>query len=318
MTRHASFAGLTAGIRRLRLDLGQLQLAVAAADYGSFRRAADSLSITQSTLSRSIRLLEHSLGVTIFERSTVGVRATPAGHHVLRTARSILEQMDTLVARTKTAGRGECGSLVIGFCTSLTAGQLRAILLEFKSGFPQVELGAVERSRTGLVTALRNGMIDLYVAAGDPIDIGSRNTPLWSERVFVALPHDHPLALQDGISWVDLKNQVILTSQYDAGHDLEALLNAKLITSTEGPWIEYRDVSRGEIRNLVSMGFGISLVLESDVDANVSGLVYRELRDGIGPCRIGFSAVWRHDNDNPAMANFLKLLADRYPPPSVV
>ncbi|MGV7217811.1 LysR family transcriptional regulator [Bradyrhizobium sp. UFLA05-112] len=318
MARHASFAGLTAGIRRLKLDLGQLQLAVTAADYGSFRRAADSLSITQSTLSRSIRLLEHSLGVTIFERSTAGVRATPAGHHVLRTARSILEQMDTLVARIKTAGRGECGRLVIGFCTSFTDGHLRAILLDYQSRFPQVELGVVERSRARLVTALRNGMIDLYVAGGDPIDIGSRSTPLWSERVLVALPHGHPLALQDGISWVDLKNQMILTSQYDAGCDLETLVSAKFITSTERPWIEHRDVSRGEIKNLVSMGLGISLVLESDVDANVSGLVYRELRDGIGPSRIGFSAVWRHDNENPALANFLKLLAERYPSPSVL
>ena len=36
-------------------------------------------------------------------------------------------------------------------------------------------------------------------------------------------------------------------------------------------------------------------------------LTYRELRDGTGPSRVGFSAHWRSDNDNPALANFLKL-----------
>lgn len=61
------------------------------------------------------------------------------------------------------------------------------------------------------------------------------------------------------------------------------------------------------------MGFGISLVLESDIGANFSGLVYRELRDGARPSRIGFSAVWREDNENPALHNLPKLLGERYP-----
>lgn len=61
------------------------------------------------------------------------------------------------------------------------------------------------------------------------------------------------------------------------------------------------------------MGLGISLVLESDMGANFAGLVYREIRDGTGPSRIGFSAVWRGDNENPALANFLKILSERYP-----
>ncbi|UVO30416.1 LysR family transcriptional regulator [Bradyrhizobium arachidis] len=316
MVRHTSFADLRAGIRRLNLDLGQLQLALAAAEYGSFRRAAERFSITQSTLSRSIQLLEHSLGINIFERSHAGVTATPAGLDFLRIARSILEQMDTLVARTKPTDRGECGRFVIGFSTSLTAGHLRATLLEYSARFPQVKLGIVERSRSRLATALRNGMVDLYVAAGDSFDISSASTPLWSERVFAALPHDHPLARQDAISWTDLRSQIVLMSQYDWGRDVEALLNAKLIISTEGPRIEHRDVSRAEIQNLVSMGLGITLVLESDVGANSSCLAYRELRDGMGPSRVGFSAVWR-DDKNPALTNFLKVLAERYPSSSL-
>ncbi len=61
------------------------------------------------------------------------------------------------------------------------------------------------------------------------------------------------------------------------------------------------------------MGLGISLVLESDIGVNFPGLLYRELRDGMGPSRIGFSAAWRADDESPALKNFLKLLAERYP-----
>lgn len=296
---NTNFAGLSVGGRRLTIVFRQLQHAVAAADYGSFRQAAHALSIKQSTLSRSVQLLEHSIGVVIFERSSGGVRATPAGRHFLRMTRSILEQIEALIASTKAHGCGESGRLVIGFCTSLTAGNLRATLLDFKKLFPQIELATVERSRTRLATALRNGVIDVSVITGDPQFLDSKTTPLWSERILVVLPSDHPLAAREVVHWTDLREQTVLLSHYDPGRELEDLLNAKLTSPDNRPLIERHDVSRGVIKSLIAVGFGISLVLESDIGANFSGLAYRELRDGTGPSRIGFSAIWRADNGTP-------------------
>ena len=298
-----------------RLDFRQLRHAVFAADYGSMRQAAEALLIKQSTLSRSIRQLEHALGVAVFERTTAGVRETIAGRHFLRMARSVLEQMDTIVAATKAKRRGESGHIVVGFCTSLTTGNLRATLIEFRRRFPGVGLGTVERSREGLVTALRNGAIDVHIMTGDTLLFDDKTIPLWGERVFVALPNDHSLAAQEVIYWTDLRSQTVLLSQYDPGRELEDLLIAKLTSKGERPRIERRDVSRGVIKNLVCMGLGLSLVLESDVGTNISGLTYRELRDGTGPSRIGFSATWREDNENPSLADFLRLLAERYSSP---
>jgi DNA-binding transcriptional LysR family regulator len=72
----------------------------------------------------------------------------------------------------------------------------------------------------------------------------------------------------------------------------------------------------GNIKSLVGAGFGVSLVMESDVGGSPSGLIYRELRDGTGPSWVGYSAHWRTDNDNPALASFLKMLGERYPSPA--
>jgi DNA-binding transcriptional LysR family regulator len=63
---------------------------------------------------------------------------------------------------------------------------------------------------------------------------------------------------------------------------------------------------------------GISLVLESDLGANLPSPLYRELRDGTGPSRLGFSAIWRSNNENPALDYFLTLLSERYPSPADV
>jgi DNA-binding transcriptional LysR family regulator len=85
---------------------------------------------------RSVQLLERSIGVVIFARSSGGVRATLAGRHFLWMPRSILEQIEALIASTRPNGSDEAGRHVIGFCTSLTAGNLRATLLDFKKLFP--------------------------------------------------------------------------------------------------------------------------------------------------------------------------------------
>jgi len=70
------------------VDLQHLRYAVAAADHGSFRRAAEVLLLRQSTLSRCIHQLEERIQMIVFERTSSGVQATEAGRGFLRLARS--------------------------------------------------------------------------------------------------------------------------------------------------------------------------------------------------------------------------------------
>ena len=241
-----------------RIDLQHLRFAVAAADRGSFRQAAELLLVRQSTLSRSVRHFEHSIGVTIFERSSSGIKPTPAGRSVLRTARTILEDVDTLGLAARSS-HGAAGRLAIGFCTSLSAGNLRATVLDFRQRFPQVEIATAEKSRTRLTTSLRNETLDILIMAGGAPPADCRSMPLWSERIFISLPKDHPLSERDVIYWTDLRDQTVLLSQFDPGRELEELLNSKLVSPADRPKIERHDVSRGAIKALVSMRLGISL-----------------------------------------------------------
>ena len=303
-------------VRTSAVDLQHLRYALAAADHGSFRRAAEVLLLRQSTLSRCISQLEHSLGMTVFERSSGGARATTAGLNFLRTARSILEQMDSLVNSTHYAGCGEVGRLSVGFYTSISAGNLRATLVDYQKRFSQIDICLKESSRVRLVTALRNGALDISIVTSEQPLLGNQSMPLWSERILLALLEGHPLASKDAVYWTDLGGETVLLSQYDPGRELEDLLMSKLVSPEDRPKIARHDVSRGIIKSLIAAGFGVSQVTESDIGANFSGLTYRELRDGTGPSRVGFSAHWRSDNDNPALANFLKLLGERYSLPA--
>lgn len=74
------------------MDLSKLDIFYTVANEGSVNKAAKVLNITQSALSRSIMLFEHSLKMTLFERSSKGMRLTPQGERVYEFAKHIMQE----------------------------------------------------------------------------------------------------------------------------------------------------------------------------------------------------------------------------------
>lgn len=299
-------------------DFKHLRYAMAAAEYRSFRRAAEALRLKQSTLSRQIRRMEQRLGVLLFERSSTGARPTAAGFAFLRTARRIVEDVDAMTNQARAAGRGEAGRLTIGVQTSLSTGNLRGTLIDYTQRFPFVRIRAIEGARERLLAGLKNELIDIAIVTGNPAPSMSGTMALWSERMIVALAETHRLAANENLYWTDLKGETLLLARCDSVPDVLDLLATKLTSPDSRPVVVQHDVSRDTIVGLVVAGLGVSLVCETYVGATYAGLVYREARDGNGPSRVSYAALWQKDNDNPALARFLKLLEERYPtlPPS--
>lgn len=298
----------------MHIEAKQLRYAVAAADHRSFRRAAEALHLKQSTLSRSIRQMEMRLGISLFERTRVGVRPTTAGAELLRSARRVLEELDTISAAAVAAGRGETGRLTIGFYTSLSAGNLRAMLVDYRHRYPQVETRIVQDSRVQLLAGVRSGSVDVAFITGDPNGRNGPTMALWSERILVALPEQHPLASHEIVGWSELKDETFLLGRDDPSQDFHDLLVAKLASPGDRPKVIQNDVSGETIKSLVGAGFGVSLLSDACAGTTHAGVVYREARDSNAPCRIGYMAQWDQDNDNPALISLLKLLQERYPP----
>lgn len=83
------------------MNLLHLKYAVETAKAGSINKAAENLYIGQPNLSRAIKELEKSLGITIFVRSAKGMTVTPEGEEFLRYAQKILSEIDSLEAMYK-------------------------------------------------------------------------------------------------------------------------------------------------------------------------------------------------------------------------
>lgn len=299
----------------MSFDFRYLRYAIAAADHGSFRRAAEALALKQSTLSRRIRQMEQNVGAQLFERTRIGVRPTPAGADFLRSARRIIQQAESMRVSASAAGRGEAGRLTIGFYTSLSAGNLRATLAEYIRHFPNIDVCLYQSSRAELFAAVDSAAVDIAIVTGEPNTMHGRSMALWSERIMVALSDRHALAVQERLSWPDLKRETFLLARFDLGQDFRDLLMMKLSTPGDRPKIVQYEVNGETIKSLVGAGWGISITCDACLGVNYVGVVYREVRDGNGACRIGYCAHWAHDNANPALAAFLKLLHERYPTP---
>jgi DNA-binding transcriptional LysR family regulator len=137
-----------------------LRYAVVAAETKNFSRAAEILNVKQSTLSKRILALEQRLGIILFERSTRGAIPTKAGADFFDVASRIIGDIDSLRNTARAIGRGEAGSLVVGFCSSLSAGNLRVTVADYLKRFPAVRLNGIEGTRDRLLQGLIPTCID--------------------------------------------------------------------------------------------------------------------------------------------------------------
>jgi DNA-binding transcriptional LysR family regulator len=299
------------------VELQDLKWAIMAAQHRSLRQAAGTLGIRQSTLSRRLADLEQRLGTVLFERTTGGTHPTTAGLEFIETARRILDDVDSAVRRLNARSRGESGRLTIGVYASLAAGNLRASLAELHRRFPEVDVYMVDGGHDRLMSELAANMIDVAIMSTSYPSWEGRRLALWSERVILALPKDHPLGAHTPLSWPALAEERLLLSQRGPGPELERLLIAKL-KSFGGQRIQRQDVSLDRLLSLVSAGYGSMLVLEGATGAQYDGVVYREVHDDDGPTRLNFMAYWQEANGNPTLRPFLDILRERYPDISAV
>jgi DNA-binding transcriptional LysR family regulator len=192
------------------IEIKQLRCAVSAADTLSFSRAAASLSVKQSTLSKSIAALEEQLGIKLFERTTRGAIPHESGKAFLEIARRILTEIDNLKTTARAVEYGEMGKIVVGFSTSLSVGNLKMALGDFLNRFPEVQLDGVEANAERLLGGLQTKIIDIAIHAGELIDVGISERPLWSERLMLALPEGHAVIDSEIIHWTDLRREVFV------------------------------------------------------------------------------------------------------------
>lgn len=296
----------------MSFDLRQLRYALAAADHGSFYRAALALDVDQSTLSRSILRLERVVGAKLFERSRAGVKLTTAGIQFTFRARSIVMNAERMLATTRAAGQGRAGALVVGFNGPVSSGNLRATILAWQSENPNVDFEGVEMDRGALFARLDTTEIDIAILLGEARHDGYRRELFWSERTLVALPAGHRLAENEIVNWADLRSERFVLPAADSSADIYDLLLGRLATSGSHPDVKITQTSRDTVLSLLGVGQRLSIVCEGSIGVRYPDVIYRPVHGEQGPALTVYSGYWRADNANPPLKRFLAFVRNRF------
>ncbi|MFI9203488.1 LysR family transcriptional regulator [Streptomyces sp. NPDC053048] len=182
----------------------QLRLLLVLSEELHFGRAAQRLFISQPALSRQIRALEESLGLTLVERSTRRVELTPAGEALLPHARAMVDVADELRQAVETARRSPAltGRLVLGaYAVALPV--IRTIVQRMRERHPELDVELREVTFAEQARVLLDGRVDAVVCFG-PLPAGLQTLEVATQPRLVCLADDHPLARRDRVTLAEL------------------------------------------------------------------------------------------------------------------
>ena len=168
------------------------------AQEGSFSKAADTLNITQPSLSQYIKKIEKEVGLELFDRTNGEVRVTDAGKVYIETARQILDLEHQMETAFTDLAEFKTGSLVIGAAPYRAASMMPMIAAAFYRLHPGMHLVVREETTAGLIEGMEHGEYDLALTML-PIDRGLFHCqPVVEEELILAVPKDHaPLAVSE-------------------------------------------------------------------------------------------------------------------------
>jgi DNA-binding transcriptional LysR family regulator len=173
------------------MDIRQLQAFVAVFEARNITQAAERLHLSQPTLSVTIRLLEDTLGTTLFKRQARGVAASEHARLLYPQARRLLAQFEALHGMFRSGE--DCLPLTLGIDTDLSADQIGAFLRLARQSSTLLQL-----------TLLPGCRGDARLAPEDQRCEDELFLPLWEEIWQLALPAGHPLTAHDTIRQEDL------------------------------------------------------------------------------------------------------------------
>ncbi|BCH27429.1 LysR substrate-binding domain-containing protein [Mesorhizobium sp. L-8-3] len=243
----------------MAFTLRQLQYFVAVAEQGTVSRAAQNLSISQSSVTEAIKELEGDLGVELFERHPRGLTVTHKGHQFLRHATKILA--DVSDARLAFSRDQEIvgGRLQLGV-TSLVAGYvLSDLLARYRRGFPAVDVSAIEDNGDYLEHLLVGGELDVAVMVisnlRDRMALQAEILEVSPYRLW--LPLGHHLAGADIIGINDIAAEPLIMLTVD---EIEENTGKLLMALGARPHVAFRTRSVEAVRSLVATGAGVALL----------------------------------------------------------
>jgi DNA-binding transcriptional LysR family regulator len=287
------------------MEIRDLKYLEASAAAGNFTRAAESLGINTSTISRRVGRFEDELGLALFERGHAGVRLTSGGKAVLPHIRRALAELDAIRQAGDQNGNGMVGEVRLAVRMPPVGEPVRGLLLGWRERHPEVVLTISELNEWEIQAAVRERRIDVALMTTHTLWPDAATLPLYRERLIAAIPCGHPLLERESLDWESLRKETFLVQGWDNSQSAR-----EFYASCMGCGVRFHShaASKQCVFALVGAGFGITLATRSQSEVAFPGVVYRPIREENAWVQI--ELVWSPDAEDPAVGRFVAFMRD--------
>jgi DNA-binding transcriptional LysR family regulator len=290
------------------MELRHLKYFVAVAAELHFGRAAERLNISAPTLSHQIGALESMLGAKLFTRKTKSaVTLTHSGKRFLTEAQETLKQAAHAELVGRRAGRGDAGSIAVGYVFSAGCGGLvSATLASFRKSHPEVSFQLARMQTFAQFKALIDGTLDIaFTRAPQRYPSGLTGFIVEQQPFWLAIPEGHPLAARKQVTPAMLVDESFIAMSLE----METGFWGNIAAVTP-PGTSLRIVERAPdaftVLALVGAGVGISVLSASLVRIAMPGVTFRRIA---GVTRMADHVlVYRKNESAPVVKTFIEFL----------
>ncbi|APB34734.1 LysR family transcriptional regulator [Gloeomargarita lithophora Alchichica-D10] len=253
----------------LPFTLDQLRILKAIAAEGSFKRAADSLYVSQPAVSLQVQNLERQLNVPLFDRGGRRAQLTEAGHLLLQYGDKILALCEETCRALEDLQNLQGGTLIVGASQTTGTYLMPRLIGLFRQRYPQVAVKLQVHSTRRTCWSIANGQLDLAIIGGevppelqDALDVRA----FAEDELVLILPPKHLLSRGDVISREELYQLRFIT--LDAQSTIRKVID-KILSQydidTSRFRVEMELNSIEAIKNAVQSGLGTAFVSNSAI-----------------------------------------------------
>jgi LysR family cyn operon transcriptional activator len=294
------------------MELRHIRYFMKAAQMLHFTHAAESLYVSQPTLSTHIQQLEEEVGLPLFDRSQRNVRLTQAGKIFVERGQRALENLD--LAKERIADLKLLAAGTLRLASLLTFGQevLPLWIATFNASYPNIRIIVSTGTSDFIEEQVLSGDADLGLSFVPPTLENLHSETLIEEEIFLVVNDNHRLAWRQEIDLHEVSTLplALVSKQWTARRIVDSVLAEHALAANVV--IEIDDLQA--LMQIVSEG-NVAALLAKFVVANFPNLTLIPI---VGkPLNINYGALWHGQGHlSPAASAFLAQIKQQYAKPN--
>lgn len=237
------------------VNIQKIKAFIKTVELGNISKAADSLSYSQSGISRMIQDLEKEWKVTLLERGKGGVRLTSDGYKLLPYAKSICEEFEKLQMQVDELNGLESGLIRIGTFSSVATHWFPNIIKEFQKDYPNIDYELLLGDYTEIVDWILEGRVDCGFL---PLPTHQELETIFLEQdpLLAIIPENHPLVDVEPFPLKALCDGPFMLLEKGGKGEISAIFERNNLT----PNVQFTTWDDYSIMSMVESGLGVSIL----------------------------------------------------------